>query len=149
MSTRIWVAVFCLLLLATVPGWAQRTAGLTGVVNDPSGAVVPGVQVVARQQLSGVEKSTATNDSGVYQFVELQPGPYEVKASASGFKTYVTTVFLEVAHIATVNIKMEVGQTTQAIQVTAQAASLETQSPTVGSLVGEKMIQDMPVLSRS
>jgi len=44
---------------------------------------------------------------------------------------------------------MEVGQTTQAIQVTAQAASLETQSPTVGSLVGEKMIQDMPVLSRS
>jgi len=137
MSARIRIALVLFTDSGAGPGWAQRTAGSLEWSMTQRGCRA-GVQVVARQQLSGVEKSTATNDSGVYQFVELQPGPYEVKASATGFKTYVTTVFLEVAHIATVNIKMEVGQTTQAIQVTAQAASLETQSPTVGSLSEKK-----------
>jgi hypothetical protein len=141
--------MLCVLMLGVEAGWAQRSAGITGTVTDPTGAVMPGVQVTATHQLSGVAKSTTTNQSGVYQFVELLPGPYEVATSASGFKTYTSNIFLEVAHIATVNVTMQVGSASQTVQVVAQAASLETQSATVGTLVGQKMIQDLPVLSRN
>lgn len=146
----VWsVFLSCAFLCCAIPGWAQRSAGLTGVVTDTSGAAMPHVTVTSTDELTGVKTSTPTNDAGIYQFVELVPGPYVIEATASGFKTISSRVVLELAQIATVNFILEVGSTSQNIEVDAQAATLSTQSPTVESLIGEEMISNLPVLSRN
>ena len=149
MSTRIWIAaICCLFLLEVQDSWAQRSAELTGTATDASGAVIPDVHVSIRQALTGVSWSAATNHSGVYEFVELDPGPYDIEASKTGFKTLVTRADLDVAHIATVNLKLDVGSTTQEVQVSAQAAALDTESSTVGSEIGQQMITNLPIFNR-
>jgi len=152
MSTRGCLTLyFCfgLLLSSATFSWAQRSAGLTGTASDNSGAVVSNVNVTVMQQLTGVKRSTVTNNSGVYQFVELEPGPYAIEASIGGFKTFESRADLSAAHIATVNIKLDVGATSEIVQVSAQAAALETASATVGSEITQQMISNLPVLSRN
>jgi Carboxypeptidase regulatory-like domain len=141
--------IWCLLALGVQLSWAQRSAGLTGEAADASGAVLSNATVTVTQQLTGVQWSTVTNAAGVYQFVELEPGPYRLDASLAGFKTFETQVVLDTAHIATVNIKLTVGSKNETVEVSAQAAALETQSATVGSEIGQQLISDLPVLSRS
>lgn len=147
---RIWGAVVCCLFLFSASlSWAQMSAGLTGVVTDTSGAIVPNVTVMATNQLTGVKTTAPTNVDGVYQFLELLPGPYVVEATASGFKTISSRAVLEVAQIANVNFTLEVGSTSQTVTVSAQAAELSTQSATVSNLIGEQMISNLPVVSRN
>lgn len=146
--TKIGVFGICLTLFSSL-AWSQRSAGLTGVVADSNGAALANLTVTATNELTGVKTSTTTNSDGVYQFVELVPGPYLIEAAANGFKTGSSRAVLELAHVTTVNFNLEVGSAAQTVMVSAQAATLSTQSPTVSSLIGEHMISNLPVLSRN
>jgi hypothetical protein len=87
------------LLLINVQAWSQRAAELAGIASDSSGQVIPGAQVNATNQETGVKLSTITNDAGAYRFVEVVAGTYRIEATFSGFKTFVTSVVLETSRV--------------------------------------------------
>src|ERR1700694_1327031 len=108
--TRLGVFATVLLVLCSSTAWAQRAADVTGAVTDSTGAAVPGVEVDATNTLTGVKVSAVTNDAGLYRFVELVIGPYQIEASKAGFKTSATNVTLEAGRTTTVDVKLELGQ---------------------------------------
>ncbi|HXH50120.1 MAG TPA: carboxypeptidase-like regulatory domain-containing protein, partial [Terriglobia bacterium] len=110
---------FAVLALLAVPLRAQLYSGsITGVVSDPTGAVIPGAKVT----LTDVSKGyafTATSDSvGRYILRNLPPSTYQLRVEATGFKTSTRTgIALDVNQNATVNVSMELGTTTQTVEV--------------------------------
>jgi hypothetical protein len=148
--TLKWIAVFSVCCVLCVhSSWAQRTAGLTGVATDSTGAVVNNVKITVTQQLTGVTNSTLTDDSGVYQFVELDPGPYSIKASRDGFETSEARADLDATHVATVDLVLKVGSATTVVNINAQAAALDRESETVGSEIPQQLTENLPVLARN
>jgi len=131
-------------MLLCLPAWAQRAAELDGTVADRSGSVVPAAKITATNTATGVAFTSVTNDAGIYRFVELVAGPYQVEAVKQGFKTYQTSIVLEASRVTTVNMALELGQVTQTIDVKATAPTLEKESPTVTNQVETQLIQNLP-----
>ncbi|MBI4875823.1 MAG: carboxypeptidase regulatory-like domain-containing protein, partial [Acidobacteria bacterium] len=135
------------LLFASAPLWAQ--ARVTGTVTDSSGAVVPGAEVVARNVETGQVTSAKTNQSGVYSISFLNPGNYQVSCEQAGFKRFVRAgIVLETGTASSINITLDVGQLADVINVTAAAPLLEAESGSLGQLVENQMILNMPIQSR-
>jgi hypothetical protein len=89
---RWWgVLVGTVLLLAATNAWAQATAQINGTVSDSSGAVLPGVTVVAIQTDTGLRRESVTDQGGAYALLNLPIGPYRLEASLQGFRSYVQT----------------------------------------------------------
>src|SRR5678810_1409822 len=90
--SRIWgVLVGTVLLLAATNVWAQATAQINGTVVDSSGAVLPGVTVVAIQTDTGLRRETVTDAEGNYALLNLAIGPYRLEASLQGFRSFAQT----------------------------------------------------------
>src|SRR5437660_3767522 len=86
------VTLACLLLLCTSLAFAQSDLGsISGFVKDPSGAVIPKAQVSVKNEATGLERATSTNDSGLYTVTNIPPGLYTITADAPGFKKFTTT----------------------------------------------------------
>src|SRR5881296_2450305 len=84
--------------------WAQATAQISGSIQDPSGAVLPGVEVTATQTATGISRSTITNETGYYVLPNLPLGPYKLEAALPGFRTFVQTgIVLQVGGNPTIN----------------------------------------------
>src|ERR1700722_1282528 len=117
----------CLLLLFVASISAQETTGgIVGTVKDPSGASVPNATVsVTAAALVGT-KTVETDSSGYYRFANLPPGNYTLTITATGFSTEKRTFVLEVGHLPTVDITLEVGKTTSVIEVTGAAPKIDT-----------------------
>ncbi len=108
------------LLLASTTAFAQIGSGISGVVRDPSGGVLPGVVVeVASPALIEGSRSTVTDSNGQYQIIDLRPGDYTVTFTLAGFKTVRREgIRLTAAFTATVNSDLQVGQLEESITVT-------------------------------
>ena len=102
------LVLFLCCTAASIP--AQETRGsLTGRISDPSGAVIPGVRVLAQSAGTGVKTETKTNHEGVYQLPYLLPGNYRVTAEAQGFKTqFRSKIELRINDRLELNFKMDV-----------------------------------------
>src|SRR5215813_1247264 len=83
----IIATVACLMFAATALGQVGINASLSGTVSDPSGALIPGVEVTAKNVGTGVASTSITNESGTYRFPSLQPGTYETTTELAGFQT--------------------------------------------------------------
>src|SRR5688572_5769354 len=120
---RIVLVLTCMILAFMQVGVSQTITGsITGTVSDQSGAVVPNVKVTATNVATNISNSTATNDSGIYNLTFLPVGEYRVNTEASGFKAVALGPFrLEVNQTARVDVQLQVGQTTETIEVTAVA----------------------------
>jgi hypothetical protein len=128
---------------------AQSTASLNGTVTDPAGAAVPDAQVVVKNQATGVESSTQTDNAGAYLFPSLPIGIYRVEVTGKGFQTAVVTdLRLDVATAATQNIRLSVGEVSEHVTVTAEAALVETATTSVGQVIDEKTVQEIPLNGR-
>src|SRR5262249_41905597 len=116
-----WIAAVLLgsLFLATA-GLAQEgiNATLSGTVSDSTGALIPGVEVTARNIATGVKSIATTNESGTYRFPSLQPGSYEAAAALSGFQTQTFRLNLGTSQNIRQNFTLQVGAVTQAVEVT-------------------------------
>src|SRR5215813_1532218 len=110
-----------ILVLARAEAFAQgSTAQITGAVTDPSGAVLPGVDVTVTQTETGLKRSVMTNETGLYVLPNLPIGPYRLEASLPGFRNYVRTgIVLQVGSNPVFNVSMEVGQVTETVEVQA------------------------------
>ncbi len=148
MKAKVVFSVICLLLLGTL-GYAQEfRASISGHVTDSTGATVPQAKVQATN-LATKEVSNATTDSsGGYTIPLLQPGIYKLTITATGFKQYVRDNFsLEISQAAGIDAKLELGDVTQTVEVTGEAALLDTQSANRSGLIDAKEVADLPLNS--
>jgi hypothetical protein len=149
---RHWIAAFLpflLLLVLTLPGWAQQ-ATIQGVVQDPSGAVIPTANVAATNLQTQTHVSTQTNESGFYSLIGLVPGLYRVDVDVTGFTPgRQTNLKLDVNQVARVDFTLKVGTMTEAVEVSAAPSALNTDSSVVGQLVDNRSVVELPLNGRN
>jgi hypothetical protein len=136
--------------LSCAAAWAQATAQISGTVKDQSGAVLPGVEVTATQTATGLARSTVTNENGVYVLPNLAIGPYRLEAALPGFRTFVQTgIVLQVNDNPVIPVVLQVGQISEQVEVQANAALVETRSTTVGQVIENARILELPLNGRN
>lgn len=129
--------------------WGQSTASLSGTVTDPSGAVVAHAHVTVHSLATGADRAIDTDAAGIYAVPSLQPGDYVVHANAPGFGTYtVPRVALNVAQAVTVNMQLAVSATGETVQVDGAGMQLESETITVGQVIDQTAVQDLPLNGR-
>src|SRR5579863_2090528 len=135
---------------STMQVWAQfTTARLSGFVTDPSDAVVPGATVTVQDFETGYTLATKSTLAGHYLFPSLPVGTYQLMVSMEGYTKYVQKgIVLSVDQSATQNIQLQVGMVAQEVVVSANSSMVTTDSPTVGQLIDEKEITELPLNGR-
>ncbi len=128
---------------------AQFTSSMQGVIQDPSRAVIPGASVSLRNTQTGIVTSGKSSTEGVYQFVSLQPGNYELTAKADGFQTVTVQVVLITSQTADVNVTLPVMSTSQKIQVLASATDLDTADSRIEATITTQPLEDLPMKGRN
>ncbi len=135
--------------IAALSTFAQSTATLQGAVTDQSGAVVSGARIVARNIATGLERAAQTDTAGNYQVAALPVGVYRVEVQASGFSPQtVNDLTLEVSRIVVQNFQLTVGNVSQEVNVTASSQTIETATITVGQVIDQKTVQEIPLNGR-
>jgi hypothetical protein len=128
----------------------SSTAEITGTITDTSGAAVPGVAVVVRNEETGVKRDASSNDAGSYTAPLLQPGRYSVAVQKQGFRPLTRTgIVLQVDQVARIDFALEVGSMAESLTVSAEAPILEQDSSSLGQVVDESKIQSIPLNGRS
>jgi len=142
---RVGFMIF--VLIAAVPAPAQLDRGsLTGLVTDSTGAAVPAAKVTVRNVATNARYTTETTAVGQYTMPNLPVGIYEVQVESPGFKKFVRAgVDLRAAEVVRVDAMLEVGALTETIEVTAQTARVQTDSPQVGTSLSNTAIVDLPL----
>ena len=148
-GSLVAVAVF-LAMAGTSYGQGGTTSTLAGVVVDGSGALIPGADVVARHNATGVSVSAVTNTEGAFSFPALNIGRYTVTVSLQGFKTaVVNNVVLTSGAGANVRATLEVGALEETVTVSSQSEIVQTQNSTISTTINTNQITKLPLTSRS
>src|SRR5580698_2049477 len=126
------------------------TGSITGTVTDPSGAVVTGAKVTLTNEGTAATLSTVTGSDGGYKFSPVRIGNYKIDTSATGFKTDSTAhVAVDVSSNVLVNFKLTPGNVTETVEVTSEAPLLQTQDASVGQVVNQRSVNDLPLNGRN
>ena len=149
--TSLVVACLCVLFVFAQPTFAQVDEGtITGVVQDQTGAVVPGAQVTLLNTDVGLTLATKTDSRGAYTFSPVRIGHYTLTVSAPGFATTKQqNLTLTVAQTLQVNESLKPGTATETVQVTTAPPLLETQQSSVGDTIGTQEVNDLPLNGRN
>jgi len=139
------------LFLVTMSVSAQLPTGtILGVVKDSSGAVVPGAAVTIQSSETGQTRKVVTDSSGAYRVPALPVGQYTIKVEQTGFKTETQTgLNLEVGQEAVLDFALQVGTAAQTVVVTGEGQQVNTTNSTLGSVVSEQTIADLPLNGRN
>jgi hypothetical protein len=125
-------------------------ATIRGTAADPQGAVIADAQVVATNTATGVNYTTKSQPNGLYQFLQLPIGTYNVTATKQGFKSYKSTgITLVVNQIYDLPIRLEVGVVSETVEVKADAVQVETSSNQQQTLINSQQIVDLPLIGRN
>jgi len=147
-----WQAVlaFVLVLVACGQVFAGVTASISGTVKDPSGAAVVGASVTATNVGTGIAQTQNTNSQGFYSFQSLPLGKYTIEVQQKGFKTYrQTDLTLDVNAALMIDATLQVGQTTEKVEVAADMLHVETINSQMGEVIESKEMTDVPLVKRS
>src|SRR5262250_726377 len=125
---RTVAGLVCCLLFLSATVWAQATAQIAGTVHDASGAVIPGVEIKVTQTATGAVRTAVSNENGQYVFANLPLGPY----------------VLEVDSNLTIDIPLKVGAVGEEVTVEANLAQVETRSTSVGQVVDNLRVSELP-----
>src|SRR5258706_5651359 len=136
------------LMLAALP-LAAQTSSLQGFATDPEGRTMPDLVVTITNQDTGAARKTLTDDTGAYGFSQIAPGSYKLEAAKPGFRSFTSAVILQVNTPGTLNIRMEVGQVTETVNVVAEVNVVNTQNASVGNAFTETQIQGLPLQTRN
>ena len=140
-----------LLVCAALPMWGQTGSlgTVTGVVTDPSNAVVPDADVTIKDKATSSVQTLTTNSSGRYTFLNVKPGDYEITVTKAGFsKVTIPSDIVEVGTTSTNNITLKVGSESQTVEVQANGVELQTLNATVGSTVTGLALDSLPTIAR-
>ena len=138
-------------VFSTVPAFGQAaTGGVNGTITDSSAAVIPGVAVVLQNVATNVDIAAETNVSGNFVFVNVQPGNYTLRAEQQGFKAVTVPAFgVGVNQTVTQNLSLELGAVTETIEVVASAQQLQQSTSELGTVIGIKEVQELPLNGRN
>ncbi|MDX2269183.1 MAG: carboxypeptidase regulatory-like domain-containing protein [Bryobacter sp.] len=139
-------------MLAFVSGLSAQTAtgSIVGTVLDPAGAAAPGASIVVTNLATNDAARTQTTGEGNYLVPLLRPGTYKIEVNLAGFKKFVQEgIVLQVQQQARLDITLAVGDVTESVSVTADASVLETTSSSIGKVVDNKRILDLPLNTRN
>jgi hypothetical protein len=144
------VALSALLLSSVAFGQTTVAQGsIQGTVTDPTGAVVGGARVTISHKATGQVSTTVSSSSGTYNSGGLIPGEYLVRVEAKGFKTSEVPVIVQVTVTSSGNVKLEVGQESQVIEVQGNAVSVNTEQATVQGVLTSDQIDKLPIDGRN
>ena len=139
-------------VLSCVSAFAQSITGaISGVVVDPSDAIMPGVQIRLTSSATGAERKAATNESGRFFFGSLQPGAYSLSLEAAGFKRLEQSQ-INVSAAETVSLpdlKLQVGQTSESVEVRAHSAVVQTQTAERAGTLNNSQVQSLSIRGRN
>src|SRR5256886_2891650 len=150
MKVRAFSVVVC--LIAFVPaGLAQTDRGtLTGTVSDPSGAVIPGVAIEAKNIQTGATYQAGSSETGNYTLTQLPAGTYELSATLPGFKKFVREgIIVSVATVLRIDVTLEVGAAGESVTVEAGSPLLKTESGEVSHNLTTDQLNNLPFLTLS
>jgi len=130
---------------------AQSPNGtISGLVLDPSNAVIAGAQVIAVNDATRVQYSTKTNSEGIYVVPNLPPGSYRIQVSAAGFKTLIKPdIVLNVQDALAINFNLPIGPASETVTVTGGAPLIDTQSGAVSTVIDRNFVGNLPLNGRS
>jgi hypothetical protein len=146
---QLWV---CLAALWAAPNLLaqQITGSIRGTVTDPSGAIVEGASVTARQTETGLSRTTTTDRAGAYLLLELPVGHYQLQVERTSFQTYIQQgISLDVNESATIPVALKVGAESEKIQVDADAEIIQAAVTSLGTVVSEREVLDLPLNGRN
>jgi hypothetical protein len=133
-------------LVAQISG----TGAISGVVRDPSGALVPGASITATNQATGLARHLVSSSKGDFAIQILEPGHYSLTITQEGFVTSnFPDIVVNVTQITSVNVNLTVGSAQQTVQVQATGELLQTESSALGSVVTGQMVRNLPLVSRN
>lgn len=141
------LVLFAAVLLASLPVFAQLTSGnLTGTVYDPTGAIIPNATVTVKNNATAVENTTTSTSAGDYRFENLPVGAYTVTVNAPGFtKAEASNVMVQLNQTVTLNMTLQVGQSTTSVQVTESNVAIDTTTAQLQNTFESKQMTDLPV----
>jgi Carboxypeptidase regulatory-like domain len=148
------LAILLALLVSSAP-WinaqlATTTATLSGVVTDPSGAVLSNATVTLTSSEKGITRTFSTDDGGRYSFNQLPPSTYNLAIQAKGFEAYRQDgIALNAAQTSSQNVTLTVGAESQSVTVTADASQLNTDNSNVAASIDAKQIVELPLNVRN
>src|SRR5579872_1420899 len=143
-----FLALFLAGMLPVTPQTSSKA--ILGTVTDASGAVVVGAKITLLQVQTGIKRQDTTSGTGDYNFPLLDPGEYSVTVEAPGFKTETRSgIQLELDLKARIDFHMEVGTEAQRVEVTSQAALLNTDQATLGQVVNTRRVEELPLNGRN
>src|SRR5207249_9282129 len=146
MRGKILATTLLYLFFVSIPGFAQTgNAQLSGVVTDPSGALIPGVTITLTKADTGVVTTTLTNEVGVYNFPSVQPGSaYSVSAALSGFQTLTyTNLELAVGSVSRQNFQLHVATAATSVEVSVAGLQALTETSSIGDVLPEQRVKSM------
>jgi len=143
--------ILCLMLLLMTPLYGQKITGtISGVVTDPSGAVIPGATVVVTNSAMGFARTVITNEMGEYVAAELAAGTYQLAVRQTNYREAVTSAIeLHVASTALVNVQLQLGKTEEQVTVEANAIQVQTDSAQLGEVVEGNQVRNLPLNGRN
>jgi hypothetical protein len=148
-SLRIALFLLAVVAMPTVSLAQDATGRIFGTVYDQQGAVIAAAQIIATNTATQVARATATDNAGYFQVLALPIGSYTVRAEHTGFRTVISAeqrLFINQA--LRIDIKMEVGTTSEKVDVGAEAAPVETVNATLGQSVTGRVLTNMPLNGR-
>jgi hypothetical protein len=149
MTTAICGALL-IMVFATPALRAQFNSGLEGTAFDPTGAAVPNANVTLTEVDTGVQHTTVTSSAGIYRFVALRAGRFNLTVKASGFETAtLTDIAIQVAETRTLNVNLQLGATTQEVNVTAAVTAVSTTTAAISGQINETKVHELPLVGRN
>src|SRR5207249_5098853 len=141
-----------LLLITLIPRTARAqvySGSLTGVIKDPSGAVVPGAEVKLTDVNKGYSLDVKSDDSGRWLLRSLLPGTYRLSVVASGFRAYLQQgIVLDVGQNASIDIALQLGEQSNTVEVTSESTLLQTEDAVTGQTLNRTFVNDLPMIGR-
>jgi outer membrane receptor protein involved in Fe transport len=147
---KVFLLGWSFLLVFAIAAYPQGTTGtFTGVVTDPSGAVVPGTSVMITNKATGVKYNLTTNSAGVFFVTSVPPGDYVIEAKKEGFQTLSTIASMSVDYTQRVDIRLTIGAQTETITVETAAPMASTEAGRLSAVVTGDTISNMPLNGRN
>src|SRR6202790_3767379 len=149
MKTRILLVLVLALLAGGHLLYGQGTARIVGVVSDSGGGLVPNAQVTLINEATGLREATSTDAGGRYNFTQLAVGNYRIEVTTAGFKKETRTgINLVAEQVYTVDVRLEIGNVSESIEVSSSVATVETAVSSLRSTVRTELIEDLPLNGR-
>jgi hypothetical protein len=138
------------LLMGSITSAQTGTTSVRGTITDKSGATVAGAKVRLVNSAQAVERETESNESGEYEFLALQPGNYALTVVKDGFRKYEQNKIQLLVNLpATANVTLEIGSTTQVVEVSVTTATLNTTDASIGNAFNENQVKQLPLEGRN